>query len=295
MNASNKNLNCINPSILVPKVLILKCNNIKKIENIPEGVEDLDLSYNQLRVIENLPLSLKILRVDYNLIRKITNIPKNLHTLYINGNRIKSIDSCFLGNIKHLYINNNPMKIIPYMKGIQTLHAENCNIRDISLLPNTLKELYIRHNSITIMKKLPSSLSTILFAFNPVRLVHFSGIPSSLHSRFRNYPKYVRPMRECDTCGICREKFKKNEEIVYCKYNCGIPVHAVCFKNCRHSICVFCRTTMIDPNDSNGSGSPSSSNELSNFINDTGSETSVSEVSESESESEAESEYSESE
>jgi hypothetical protein len=278
MNASNKKLSVISKDILVPKVLNLKCNNIKKIENIPEGVEDLDLSFNQIRVIENLPVSLKVLRLDHNLIRKIQNIPRNLHTLYINGNRIHSIDSCFINNIMHLYINNNPLKILPYMHGLVTLHVENCNLRDVSLLPPGLKELFIRYNSITIIKKLPTSLKSFMFSHNPIRVVHLSGIPTSLHQRFKNYNKKTVKMRVCDTCGICREKFKPKEPIIYCKYSCGIPIHSICFEHCRYNSCAFCRTTIECESEGEG-----------NFINDSETETVVS----SQSESDTASEYSE--
>ena len=282
MNASNEKLTTIHPSTLVPKVINLKYNNIRKIENIPEGVEDLDLSNNQLRVIENLPLSLKILRVNYNLICTIKNIPPNLHTLYINGNRIKSFDSCHLGGIKHLYMDSNPLKTLPFMRGLLTLHVEHCNLRALPLLPPTLRELYMRNNSITIIKKLPSSLTSILFSSNPIRLIYLNGIPTSLHSRFTNYPKRVVKMRECETCGICRDKLKHQDKIIYCMYNCGIPVHHICFKGSRRNICVFCRTIMLTDNDN--------CYENDSFINDD----SDTDISENTTESEYESEYSDS-
>jgi Ring finger domain len=47
-----------------------------------------------------------------------------------------------------------------------------------------------------------------------------------------------------DLCPICLDDLENGDELDYCKYSCGRPIHKICFsmwtKN-RSSICVFCR------------------------------------------------------
>lgn len=49
-----------------------------------------------------------------------------------------------------------------------------------------------------------------------------------------------------DLCPICLDDLNNNEELDYCKYSCGKPIHKICFDmwaKKKNSLCVFCRAS----------------------------------------------------
>lgn len=58
------------------------------------------------------------------------------------------------------------------------------------------------------------------------------------------------PMRtDEDLCPICLDDINNGEDIDYCKYACGNPVHRQCFmmwvKNSKNPTCILCRTKWL--------------------------------------------------
>lgn len=104
-------------------ILKLTCNNITKLENIPESVLHLHAEYNGITTVGDLPTGLLSLYVCRNKIEYLDHLPSKLTKLFLSKNRLKSIT---LGNIKqlsHLDIRDN----------------ENI---DVDVLPETLRYLY---------------------------------------------------------------------------------------------------------------------------------------------------------
>jgi hypothetical protein len=56
-----------------------------------------------------------------------------------------------------------------------------------------------------------------------------------------------------DLCPICLDDLENDEELEYCKYSCGKPIHKLCFSMwCKKNkaTCIFCRNSWDKPNDS---------------------------------------------
>lgn len=69
--------------------LILHSNEVEKIENIPYSVIKLNFCINKIMRLENLPPYLEYLNISYNKIDILENLNKNLECLIFNANYIK--------------------------------------------------------------------------------------------------------------------------------------------------------------------------------------------------------------
>ena len=92
------------PNDISQDIIVLNCsnNNIEKIENLPDKLQELDCSFNKIKKIENLPDTLLELDIIYNRIQVIENLPSNLQYFVFDGNPIQFID-----NIPFEWFNRN--------------------------------------------------------------------------------------------------------------------------------------------------------------------------------------------
>ncbi len=140
------------------QTLNLSANQIRQIENLPDGLQTLDLSWNQISRIENLPDGLQTLDLQGNQISQIENLPDGLQTLYLFENQIRQIEN------------------LP--DGLQTLYLFENQISQIENLPDGLQTLDLRHNQISRIENLPDGLQTLNLFENQIRQIE--NLPDGL-------------------------------------------------------------------------------------------------------------------
>ncbi len=74
---------------------ILNCNfaSITKLENLPEGIENLNCSSNLMKILVKLPKTLKILNCSYCCNLELLELPPNLEILYCHSDIIKTLNT----------------------------------------------------------------------------------------------------------------------------------------------------------------------------------------------------------
>jgi len=101
--------------------LNLGFNNIKKIENLSEGLKSLILHSNIIEKIENLPNSIRILNLGINSITKLENLPCNLKYLIINNNFIEILEN-LPKDIEYISFENNYIKLKDAYEYLQNIN-----------------------------------------------------------------------------------------------------------------------------------------------------------------------------
>jgi hypothetical protein len=120
--------------------LFIRDNKIEKLENLPEGLEELWINNNNISTIENLPSTLKRLYINSNKINSIVSLPENIELVQMMNNSIGRIPDWIL-DCKKLYIFKvDDDVIIP--KNFKTI----LNARRI----NTIEENYYENNNMII-------------------------------------------------------------------------------------------------------------------------------------------------
>ena len=90
--------------------------NITKIEdlnNIPEGITELDISRLGLTTLPILPQGLTYLNCSSNKLTSLDNLPSGLTVLYCSRNQLTSLDIANCDKLKHIFYsyNNFPEEI----------------------------------------------------------------------------------------------------------------------------------------------------------------------------------------
>ena len=94
------------------KVLVCHNNKIKKLDNLPEGFEGLGCSYNEIQELNNLPNKLGILNCENNQIKELNNIPKSLFVLCCTNNLLPSVN---INILKEIDINRKRETVIMFI------------------------------------------------------------------------------------------------------------------------------------------------------------------------------------
>lgn len=108
LDLSNRNLEkipYIDPNLCI-HTLDLSGNQITEIINLPSGLINLNLSENLIKKVENIPDSVLNLDLWCNKITDITGIPTGLKYLNLSNNKIKKVEN-LSGEIEKLYIYEN--------------------------------------------------------------------------------------------------------------------------------------------------------------------------------------------
>jgi hypothetical protein len=153
---TNNDLVEINELPRMLKSLMLQENRNLNVNNIPnfsnlENLKDLSLKKTCLNDLENIPNSVEKLEISYNNLKKINNLPKNLKMLDASNCQLKSIDEISLvaTNLKYLNLSNNMIEILPTLPDT----IEEVNISDNllvkienNIMPGQLKVFNIDNN-----------------------------------------------------------------------------------------------------------------------------------------------------
>jgi len=142
---------------------------ILKIENLPQSLENLDISNNQISKIENLPLNLSVLRINNNQITKLENLPQSISYLQIDNNRILEMGN-LPKNLSSLDISNNRIsKIENLPQNLSVLRIDNNQITKLENLPQSISYLQINNNQISKVENLPDGLDGLMIRNNQIK------------------------------------------------------------------------------------------------------------------------------
>jgi Leucine-rich repeat (LRR) protein len=181
--------------------LEIDCQKIKEIKNLPKNLKEISLFNNQIEKIpENeLPNGLEILNLSRNKIRVLENIPKSVKELDVSHNLIKicvikeninlfelSIESNLLNifpdlpnSVKKIDISQNLLtEIKDIVDSIEELDFSVNNITQVTKLPENLKRLNGYNNKIKLIIKYPSNIEYIDMSYN--ELIWIPKLPESL-------------------------------------------------------------------------------------------------------------------
>jgi hypothetical protein len=91
----------------------------------------------------------------------------------------------------------------------------------------------------TMFKSIPDITNNLMISTN------FKTKYDKLKDKFGTSEKKEATKKDTDdVCPICLDDLENGENLEYCKYHCGKPVHETCFKmwtKYHTPICVYCR------------------------------------------------------
>jgi Leucine-rich repeat (LRR) protein len=133
------------------------------IKNLPDLTEltsliTLDISRNNLTKLSNLPDTLEELIVNNNKLTKLTNNLPNLKRLNASYNEIYSIN--YGGKLESVFINNNPIDNIIRLDNLHFLDMSHTKIRNIQSFPK-LKYLDCSNTLLTVIPKMDKLLQLL--------------------------------------------------------------------------------------------------------------------------------------
>lgn len=161
LNISNTSLKDIPPlSEHSIKVLNVSRNYIRNLwdEDIPQGLEDLNLEMNEIRsdgLLVNWPDTLITLNLSYNPIRSFDQVEHWSHNLKTLNLSNTNLDGIFRGillpdSLEHLDISHTSITHIHILpKSLKVLKAEKAWLRILpQSMPDSLEECLVGHNFI---------------------------------------------------------------------------------------------------------------------------------------------------
>jgi hypothetical protein len=163
------------------KRLSLFNNSIEEIHSgdLPESLEDINLSRNKITILQNIPKKVKELDLSHNLIVGC-NLTENEELLELNieNNLFERIPYLPI-NLKKLDISQNKLiSLEGIIDSIEELDISMNKIENISHLPSNLRKLNAFDNKIKIIHKFQDNLEHIDLSFN--KLYWIPKIPSKL-------------------------------------------------------------------------------------------------------------------
>lgn len=114
------------------KKLIISKNQIRKIENLPPNLLELDVSDNDLRSLEYLPEKVQHIDARDNKIVKLDNLPSSLLSLNISNNSLKSLSE-IPEKLKSFKGSSNALSSFNFSKNLLEVELANNNLEE---LPN---------------------------------------------------------------------------------------------------------------------------------------------------------------
>lgn len=109
------------------KKLVIQGQLLKKVENLPATLIELNASFNYLTKIDVSSLkNLEILDVGNNRLTSLTDLPESLKELYCNENELTKMDFDKLYNLKKVNISNNRITTVENLsEGVEEFLMEN--------------------------------------------------------------------------------------------------------------------------------------------------------------------------
>jgi len=164
------------------RILRLENCNIKRIDDIPVGLEELIISDNKLRVLESLPLKLRKLDCQNNKICYIDELPDSLTDLNCRDNAIQHLPD-LPDSLEVLNCYNNALKSIPELpKKLKYLICDFNMLTGLPELPESLEYLDCSSNMIESLPKLPKNMYNLDCCYNRIK-----ELPGELPSRLDNF------------------------------------------------------------------------------------------------------------
>jgi hypothetical protein len=161
--------------------------NLTKLPNIPNGVEDLDVSNNKITYIHSLPRTVKILDCSNNKISHIENLPNGIEKINLGFNKLKTLNLAPYNRLKYINLIWNLLTQVPVLpvsakvlllshnsfstlnsinSNLLELEVQNCGLDTIEKLPITLESFSCEGNYLKVLPHLPISLNRINCAYN---------------------------------------------------------------------------------------------------------------------------------
>jgi len=181
----------------VAKVNLSK-NKIKKLENLPPDLMDLDVSDNELESFGDIPKSVTIIDASNNYLSDLDGVPldiielnisrcafdkldvskfKSLAKLEAATNTIREIDLHGLKELVYFDGSSNLIEVIKFSNGLKEIHVPRNFIKELNL-PNELSIIDASHNNISVIRHFPQFLIEVALANN--KLVNLPILPNSL-------------------------------------------------------------------------------------------------------------------
>jgi len=167
LDVTGKNLDSID-FLITDKIKYLNCsqNNIKKLDDLPVGLEVLICEDNPIKSLKNLPRGLKYLCVDGCDLTELVNLPKDLRYLDISNNFLETIE--LPQYIETLYIN---------------MMDNDYNVKILDDIPNMVKDLELINEKMTIKTNFPYGIEEFKrneYVFDSSVITNYIGLPKSL-------------------------------------------------------------------------------------------------------------------
>lgn len=148
------------------KILVLNMNKISILPNLPQSLNELDVSFNEdLTSLPQLPVSLKKLDIQHTAVGELpSNLPPQLEYLRCSRIPLKILPNLPI-SLVDLYIDETLITTLPQLP--PELKYLNCSHTPIKILPNlpgSLRDLYINETEITSLSQLPDQLNSLCYS-----------------------------------------------------------------------------------------------------------------------------------
>lgn len=154
---------------------------------ITDDIKYLNCSQNQIKKLDDLPTGLEVLICENNPIESLNNLPRRLKYLSANGCDIKELLN-LPKDLRHVDISNNILKIIELPQYIESLYINTIdNVYNVEILediPNMIKDLELVNEKMTIKSKYPYGIEYFKRNCNMCNnlsvITDYIGLPKSL-------------------------------------------------------------------------------------------------------------------
>jgi len=166
----NLNLKDVHKIVQIPKVKVVKMNgnSIKNIINLPDKIDQLEITANMLFKIENLPKETTSLNLSTNNISVLENIPESVVDLNLSKNKIEKVET-LSDNILRLDLSRSSISQVLYLPNkLLSLNLENNKVKEIVPFPDTLEYLNLSGNDLVVIPVVPLSLKQLRLANNRI-------------------------------------------------------------------------------------------------------------------------------
>ena len=183
------------------RCLILSHNDIKSINNLPEGLEEFVCENSPLEEI-TLPSSLKKLTLVHNSVNTIDVSHTRCSSIVISRNELEYISE-IPKECSYLDLSYNKLSNVPSLGDKLTyLDISNNNIQELPQLPNSILNLNVSDNKIDTLINLPDNMSS--FNCNNNLLQTLPDLSQQLidlkmnHNRFEMLPELPQRLKILD-------------------------------------------------------------------------------------------------
>ena len=169
---------------------ILYCsnsNNLSKLSNLPDGLQELFCNDNKLTELPKLPDSLRLLNCNSNNLTELPKLSNSLIVLRCDNNNLTKLPK-LPDSLRLLDCNGNNLTELPKLpECLSTLICGSNTLTKLPELPNKLMELECGNNKLSKLPKLPDDLEILFCDIN--KLTELPKLPNDL--RILNYDNNI--------------------------------------------------------------------------------------------------------